>query len=253
MRIRGGQDAGAGLREQPARAGGIILAALLLGLATTACTTDGQPTLAAATPRGPTIAFESIDGPPESVFHRLVQTLSDEAEARQMAVVSREAPAQYRVRGYLAAQTQGKRSTVAWVWDIYDSGQRRTVRISGEEVASAAGRGTWAVADDFVIRRIAHVGIARLVAFLASPDARQDVPVPDDPNPAMTVAASKDTFISEASASLQPPAAAPAPGTRVTVSSIAESTTPAIPLPKRRAVDAGRASQDSLAYLAQDR
>ena len=166
------------------------LAAILLGAASSACTTTGQPTAVGST-RGPTVAFESIDGPPESVFHRLVQQISDEAEIRQVAVVSRTEAAQYRVRGYVAAQMQNKRSTVAWVWDVYDAEQRRTLRISGEEPASAAGTGTWAVADDQVLRRVARAGMDRLVAYLAAPaaDPRPNAPAPAPSAPAATTIA----------------------------------------------------------------
>jgi hypothetical protein len=239
-----GQGAGIGLRHELARARAGLVAALLLGLTAAGCTTNGQPPLASATLRGPTVAFESIDGPPESVFHKLVQTLSEEAEARQLAVVSREGPAQYRVRGYVSAQTQGKRTTVAWVWDVYDGDQRRAIRISGEEPASTAGRGTWAVADDLVLRRIAYAGMDRLVAFLASPDAQPDAPVPGDRKPAAAVAARGDDVAPAASgmAADQPEA-----GTRVLASS------EPVPLPNRRPAGAGFASPDSLAYLGPTR
>jgi hypothetical protein len=156
--------------------------ALILALASSACTTTGQPPTASMTVRGPTIAFESVDGPPESIFHRLVQTISDEAETQQVAVVSRAEAAQFRIRSYVSAQTLGKRSTVAWVWDIYDADQRRALRISGEEPANPSGTGTWAVADDQVLRRIAHNGMERLVAFLQNPPA---APRPQAPAPAI--------------------------------------------------------------------
>jgi hypothetical protein len=147
------------------------VAAMLLAFGAAACTTDGQPGPVAATPRGPTVAFESIDGPPESIFHKLVQNLSAEAEARQMAVVSREAAAHYRIKAYLATIVDPKRSVVAWVWDVYDADQRRAFRIAGEEPVTGAGRTTWAAAEDHVLRRIARTGMDRLVAFLAAPRA----------------------------------------------------------------------------------
>lgn len=138
-----------------------------------------QGPMAAATAQGPTIAFESIDGPPESIFRAFVQDLNDEATGRQMAVVSRAAPAQYRVRGYLAALVGKRRATViTWVWDVYGADQNRIVRITGEEPASASGRGTWAAADERVLRRIAKSGMDQLAAFLAAPDR---VPVPPVP------------------------------------------------------------------------
>jgi hypothetical protein len=168
------------------------LAAIVLGAASSACTTTGQPTAASAV-RGPTVAFESIDGPPESVFNRFVQQISDEAEARQVTVVSRAEAAQYRVRGYVAAQTLNKRSSIAWVWDVYDAEQRRALRISGEEPASIAGTGTWAVADDQVLRRVARAGMDHLVAFLAAPsvDTRPSAPAPAA-QPTTTIAAGND-------------------------------------------------------------
>jgi hypothetical protein len=166
-----------------------ILAVALLGLCASGCSTAPQTPIAAAAVHGPTVAFESIDGPPESIFRKLVQNLNDEATARQMAVVSRDAPAQFHVRGYLAALVEKRRHTViAWVWDVYDADQRRTMRITGEEPASS-GRGTWAAADDQVLRRIAKSGIERLAAFLAAPNV-QPPSGPDERGP--NVAAGDD-------------------------------------------------------------
>jgi hypothetical protein len=160
-----------------------LAAATLLGLCVAGCATAPQApaAYASASPRGPTVAFDSIDGPPETVFQQLVQDLSDEAAARQMAVVSRESPAQYRVRGYLAALVSKQRTTViSWVWDVYDANQQRALRISGEEPANRSGRGTWAAADDQVLRRIAKTGMDRLAAFLAAPETVPGPPPPSD-------------------------------------------------------------------------
>lgn len=173
-----------------------IVAGSLMGLAAAGCSTSPQPAALTAGPRGPTVAFESIDGPPESIFRRLVQNLSDEASSRQIAVVSRESPAQYRIRGYVAALVESRRATViAWVWDVYDSNQRRALRITGEERTSAAGRGTWAAADDHVLRQIAKNGIDRLAAFLSAPDAEPSLPgSPQERRPAV---AANDDFAPE--------------------------------------------------------
>ena len=155
----------------------VRLAAALVGLCVAGCSTSPQAPLAAAPTRGPTVSFDSIEGPPESIFRKLVQDLSDEAASRQVAIVSRDAPAQYRVRGYLAALVGKRRTTViAWVWDVYDIDQRRALRLAGEEKASDAGRGTWAAADDRVLRRIAQSGMDQLAGFLAARDAPRSPP-----------------------------------------------------------------------------
>src|SRR5258708_7232938 len=102
---------------------------------------------------GPTVAFESIDGPPPPIFDRMVNLLDSEAKLRNLAVVSREAAAAYRVRSYLAAQIRGGRTTIAWVWDVYDRDQQRALRLSGEEqTGKPSGRDAWAGADDLVLR-----------------------------------------------------------------------------------------------------
>src|SRR5882757_37344 len=58
----------------------------------------------------PTVAFESIDGPPPHVFDRMVDVLDSESRLRNLSIVSREGSASYRVRSYLAAQVSSGRS-----------------------------------------------------------------------------------------------------------------------------------------------
>jgi hypothetical protein len=138
---------------------------------------------------GTTVAFESIDGPLEPVFNKLDQQLTEEARARQVAVVSREEPAQYRVRGYLAAHVQRHRTTIAWVWDIYDANEQRAMRLSGE-VPASPDRKAWAAADDQAISRMARDGVTRLAGFLENPGAPANdlLPPPAEP-PGTRVAA----------------------------------------------------------------
>jgi hypothetical protein len=127
----------------------------------------------------PTVAFESIDGPPPQVFDRMVNMLDSEAKLRSLSIVSREGSAAYRVRSYLAAQVSHGRATIAWVWDVYDLNQQRALRLSGEEPAGKAGRDPWAAADDLVLRKIAQAGLSGLSAMVngtAPPDAPPPAP-----------------------------------------------------------------------------
>ena len=153
-----------------------VLAVAALAVTAAGCSvmpTDGRLSLASAAPPGPgagsTLAFESIDGPPPDVFRKLVANLNDEAGAHQIAVVSRTSPATYRIRGYVSALVERNKTTFAWVWDVYDTGKRRTLRIAGEEPAVASRRrDAWAAADDNVLRRMARDGMERIAAFLNS-------------------------------------------------------------------------------------
>lgn len=157
-------------------AAAVLLAALVAGCMTSA------PTATSANVSTPTIAFESIDGPPVGVFQRLVATMSAEAQARQMAIVSREGAAQYRVRGYLAAQVARGHTHISWVWDVYDAEKRRAFRISGDEAGGRGGRDPWGVADERLLAKIARASMDQLAAFLAAP------PEPAPPAPAVAVA-----------------------------------------------------------------
>ncbi|WP_291571925.1 hypothetical protein [Bradyrhizobium sp.] len=115
---------------------------------------------------GATVAFESIDGPPPQVFDRMVSVLDSESKLRNLQIVSREGAASYRVRSYLAAEVSRGRTTIAWVWDVYDGNQQRALRLSGEEPAGKAGRDAWAAADDMVLRKIAQAGLSGLSAMV---------------------------------------------------------------------------------------
>jgi hypothetical protein len=148
-----------------------VLAVALIASFAAACNHDSGPMASAQGAPGATVAFESIDGPPMGVFNKLVQNLSEEADARQLAVVSREGPAHYRVRGYLAAHIERKQTVIAWVWDVYDANERRTLRISGEEPAPGVRsvKNAWSAADERVLRRIAQASLDNLARHLGAP------------------------------------------------------------------------------------
>jgi len=232
----------------------------ICGLAVAACTTAGSRP-------GPnaTVAFESIDGPPPATFRKLVQKLNEEAEAKKVPIVSREAPAPYRIRGYVALgiQKKQKRTIVSWVWDVYDSEQKRSFRLAGEEVAGPAGRDAWDAANDEVLGRVARAGMESLMAYFQSPGT----PAPIDPAPRdggerdMTVAAARDDFRPESQGIFRlfrnEPAAPQ--GTSQDTASLgapqdaslqAEAVDEAVPLPRRRPAAAGRGGEDKVALVA---
>src|SRR5436190_16923818 len=165
----------------------MLLAALAAGCSET---TSSNAALTTAAPiSGPTLAFDSIDGPPVSVFNRLVDNLTSEAQARQLSIASREGAANYRVRGYLAAQVIHGRTHVSWVWDVYDDDRLRALRITGEEAGGRGGGDPWSVADEPMLRRIARASMDRLAAYLTNPggplepDASTAIAATPEPEP----------------------------------------------------------------------
>ena len=109
MGMTGGGRAAGASRNVLQRVGVGLLVAGLFGLGAAGCTTAPQGATPVAMVRGPTVAFESIDGPPESIFRQLVQNLNDQAMAGQAAAVVRDPPTQFRVRGYVAALVETRR------------------------------------------------------------------------------------------------------------------------------------------------
>lgn len=154
---------------------------------TTGCMATGQPAGPAAQAFGPTVAFESVDGPPPQVFERLVRALEAESGAggRSFTVVPRQASASYRIRSYLSAQVRRGRATIAWVWDVYGPDQERTLRLSGEEPAGRGGRDTWAVADDQMMRRIAQAGLSGVGQLIDGSTPAQTAPAAQPAGPAI--------------------------------------------------------------------
>ena len=150
-----------------------VIAALLLaatcalgGCASGGAANDAYAMTASTGSGGPTVAFDTVDGPPPQVFDRLVSMLDSESKLRSVAIVSREGQAAYRVRCYLAAQVVHGRTMIAWVFDVYDRDQQRSLRLSGEEPAGKAGRDAWAAADDMVLRKIAQAGLSGLSGMI---------------------------------------------------------------------------------------
>ncbi|MGA2287801.1 hypothetical protein [Bradyrhizobium sp.] len=150
-------------RIAPRAAMAAMLLALACGLGGCAGGGSASGSFAAG---APTVAFESIDGPPPHIFDRMVGVLDSEARLRNLTIVSREGSASYRVRSYLAAEVSHGRTIIAWVWDVYDRDQQRALRLSGEEPAGKAGSDPWGAADDLVLRKVAQAGLSGLSAMI---------------------------------------------------------------------------------------
>jgi hypothetical protein len=170
-----------------------LLLAMLCGLGGCANVGAANGGASLAQADGPTVAFESIDGPPPQVFDHMVNLLDSEAKLRHLAVVSREGnTAAYRVRSYLAAEISGGKTTIAWVWDVFDRDQQRALRLSGaEQTGKPAGSDAWATADDLVLRRIAQAGLSGISGMIngtAPAEVQPAPPAADKRGPAIASA-----------------------------------------------------------------
>ena len=161
------------------------VASALGGCASNGGTTSSTSNAMASVGGRQTVTFESVDGPPPPVFDRLVSVLDSESKLRNLSIVSREGRASYRVRSYLSAQVVRGKAVIAWVWDVYDNNQQRTLRLSGEEATGKAGRDAWAAADDLVLRKIAQAGLSGLSGMVNGTPDTAPAPAPERRGPAV--------------------------------------------------------------------
>ncbi len=230
------------------RTGLALAAAGAMALA--GCNSDGQPSVLAGQPRGATVAFESIDGPPQAQFQKLVQNLNDEAQSRRLAVISRESPSVYRVRGYLAAKVVKGRTTISWLWDVFDGDERRALRISGEETPKGRHRDAWTAADDAMLHRIARTSMEQLAAFLTSPEVAPNMPAaPAEPQIALM---GQQDPSPEAAGIFRifHPQADPAPSATVEAPAAVDESAAPVPLPRRRPAAAAVSARETLTLAA---
>jgi hypothetical protein len=243
------------------------IAVVLLGLAVSACVSTGQLANLTETAR-PSIAFESIDGLPSAVVPRFVTMLKEEAAQHQITAGS-PGEVNYRLRGYLASQsddgtaantsssvhsdttssaTTSIMTSIAWTLDVYDGDQHLVIRLGGKE--KVADR-LWAANDDLALRRVARAGMDQLAAFLATsrtPSAGGPVAAPQ-----RTVSGSGwlDDWTPEASGIFrifgrEPPGPATAAEARV------QPPAGDVPLPRGRPAPAGSASGAAIASATGD-
>ena len=166
----------------------LVAASALGGCASGGASGSGSYAMAPSAGGGATVAFESIDGPPPQVFDRMVSVLDSESKLRNLSIVSREGGASYRVRSYLSAQVVRGKTVIAWVWDVYDNNQQRTLRLSGEEPGGKAGRDAWAAADDLILRKIAQAGLSGLSGMINGTPDVAPAPAPERRGPAIASA-----------------------------------------------------------------
>lgn len=148
-----------------------IVGVIALAVAAAACTTTGGLPAGQRT----TVAFDRIDGLPPAVFDRYVHKLNEEAEARQVPVVTREGFAPYRIKGYVSVWMRKRQATMSWVWEVFDSNGERMLRIIGDEKAGTAGRDAWQTVNDEVLAHAARSGMEQLSIYFRGPD--QQVPL----------------------------------------------------------------------------
>ncbi|MGE0233000.1 MAG: hypothetical protein AB7O39_11200 [Flavobacteriaceae bacterium] len=153
--------------------------ALLLAVTLGACSDVAPPAPSVGQPAGP-IAFEPVTGLPDSKAAELAAALGQRAASRNLVVVSRDDPKlRYKIKGYFSAHASTERSSVSFIWDVFDKNDARVHRFEGTQQAPATGASDpWGSVSPEAIDSIADATTAELARFLSSVGAQASVEPP---------------------------------------------------------------------------
>lgn len=171
----------------------------VLALALAGCQ---ETTQTAARPRvdapGVPVSVQSISGAPENVTASFAGLLGEAAAERKMEIVPGNKPARFRVKGYLTAQpTEDGQTSLAFVWDVYDSTKQRAQRVQGESIGKRSGSSDpWAGIDQTIVAKAASDSMDAIAGFLVTTPGIETLKVDDKPTkpvrPGTRVAATDD-------------------------------------------------------------
>ena len=128
----------------------------------------------AASPHAASAAFTRIEGAPGPVLAAFIQKLAAETRSRDINSVQPEA-AKYIVHGYLSATRNSGGAVIGYVWDVFDSHQRRVQRVEDQITAPGSAADPWSLANDRVLASLAAKSAADLAVLLSqTPEALKD-------------------------------------------------------------------------------
>ncbi len=155
----------------------VLFAMLLAGCSTTpdifgggGLTAQNQETApATAQQAAATIALAPVIGAPDHVAKQLQAQLTSSLQAQNIAVASGPT-VPYTMRGYVVSAREGAGTKVSYIWDVTDTTGKRVHRISGEEIAPAAGADPWAAVTPDIMGRISNQTAQSLKSWLPAPN-----------------------------------------------------------------------------------
>ena len=115
------------------------------------------------------LRFDPIVGATVDVATPLTERLAQRARARGIRLAGNTDPSTTHVlKGYFSTLTEGGRTTVIYVWDVYDPSGNRLHRINGQQKAPAGSGEGWAAVPPATMQAIADSTIDQLASWLGS-------------------------------------------------------------------------------------
>lgn len=152
------------------------------GTAVTPSDTASVPTTAAAdtpapatsgqrlaVPANARVQFAPIVGTTVEAATPLTERLASRARERGIRLAGASDPATTHVlKGYFSALTEGKETTVVYVWDVYDPAGTRLHRINGQQKVQITGGEGWSSVPSAAMQTIADTTLDQLAAWLSN-------------------------------------------------------------------------------------
>lgn len=130
-------------------------------------TQDTSASLSPAVASRTRLHFDPIVGATVNVATPLTERLAARARARGITLTgSSDSSTSHVMKGYFSTISEGRQTTVLYVWDIYDPSGNRLHRINGKQNAGGSGEG-WNAVSASAMQAIADDTISQLVAWLA--------------------------------------------------------------------------------------
>ena len=115
------------------------------------------------------INFAPIVGATVEAAGPLSERLALKARERGITLArSGETGTTHVLKGYFSAITEGKKTTVIYVWDVLDPSGNRLHRIQGQKAVAAGSASGWASVPREAMLEIADGTVDELVAWLAA-------------------------------------------------------------------------------------
>lgn len=98
----------------------------------------------------------------------LTERLASRARERGIRLAgSADTTATHVLKGYFSALTEGKETTVVYVWDVYDPAGTRLHRINGQQKVKISGGEGWSSVPATAMQAIAESTIDELASWLS--------------------------------------------------------------------------------------
>jgi hypothetical protein len=131
--------------------------------------TTPTATQSAAIATNARIQFAPIVGTSVEAASVLSERLASRARERGIALArSSDTATTHVLKGYFTPLSEGKETTVIYVWDVYDPAGNRVHRITGQQKAPSGGSEGWSAVSPATMQTIADATIDQLATWLAA-------------------------------------------------------------------------------------